>query len=607
MTARFDRNGNLVSGSTRARPVRNPDVEAIIKRQRQAVDTRMRPAQRQDPLVNTVDVSAAAQQPRRTRSLSEDKNALENDPIPQTSATGGLSLRSASSEIGPVDTSTPNTGAPSTDTIASKPSGGNALENDPVPPVNNPAPQASDDPSIVPQEEGSSAPEQQAQPDDVLSLSEKDNSGKNAEQAGTVGATAATSGFAAAWPLAIALAAIDGYTNLDAAEKELGTKLTDDESAQVMNPYGLDDYFGDEAEDTLKGIGVPKELMHSFHESTVSKMLGFGSTKHEDQIRRDRARNHLKDNVGLIQMVDGKHSVELADGSFYDVGIDGGARLDKDFDPNKILSTDQSLVDGNVRPYNVDYTNDLDYMTSIAANTLTGMAFGGSSKSQGDMGGYLTNAATSQLESREFTYDNWVESMKNIRKFYSDSGITSAEMAYSTIDLYLSENKITEDQANEMRHGIALAFSGSPQESYELAQKLNENRWNGTEFEGAPPEGEQVAESIEGETQQLPEGAIPVEIQNPHTPEGAIEANLRSQEQATSSNPDEWDDELQATQQQAAAEAQAAGGLMGIPPIVIQTGGGGENKMRQYLNALQQISANNQTQFTINPLTREAL
>ena len=186
---------------------------------------------------------------------------------------------------------------------------------------------------------------------------------------------------------------------------------------------------------------------------------------------------------------DSNHLIKLSDGSYYDIGQDGSdsrafhnGQAKSISNLNKVLEKDrEGLVGGGeLRPYEVDYTNDLDFMTSNSLGALQYIMGGGSklSKDKAEMNqmmGYLTNGATSNIKNREFTEENFKSAMGNLRGFYANAGITNSDQAYNYLNQLRTEDKISQKELEEAMQGVSMAFENN----WELAQKLNSTRWEG--------------------------------------------------------------------------------------------------------------------------------
>ena len=130
--------------------------------------------------------------------------------------------------------------------------------------------------------------------------------------------------------------------------------------------------------------------------------LGGGKTN-KDQLQRDQLREGvLASGLGL-KNDKGSTELTLADGTKYDIGLDGGARL----------------ADGR-RPYDLDLKNELQQSLVPYAQTLSLMYSGGDEKKTSDLTGYFVNAAISNAKTKE-------EALANLRSFYNKAGVTTSQ------------------------------------------------------------------------------------------------------------------------------------------------------------------------------------
>ena len=118
----------------------------------------------------------------------------------------------------------------------------------------------------------------------------------------------------------------------------------------------------------------------------------FGSGKPESQKKRDQVRKWMQDN----QIIDQNWSVTLADGSKYDIGIDG---------KNKLTN-----LDGTTRNhYDVDFSHPLAAQTVAWANPIFEALLGDQEDLKTQFVGYFVNAALSYAEDLETARQNLVE------------------------------------------------------------------------------------------------------------------------------------------------------------------------------------------------------
>jgi hypothetical protein len=146
------------------------------------------------------------------------------------------------------------------------------------------------------------------------------------------------------------------------------------------------------------------------------------SGKGVEQQARDRMREFLHE-AGLI---DQDHKIQLADGSFYDIGKDGGHRYIN--------------VDGNKRQaFDVDFSNPLSHQSVGMLQPLATVLTGGNPKLKDDLTGYLVNAAQSNATTL-------AEVRQNALAFMQSLGLGLEQVANSLIGM-AKEGALSESQA----------------------------------------------------------------------------------------------------------------------------------------------------------------
>lgn len=121
--------------------------------------------------------------------------------------------------------------------------------------------------------------------------------------------------------------------------------------------------------------------------SLVGGLFGSIKTgKHKDQVVRDQVRGALVDR-GIL---DSAFKVALADGSKYDIGIDGGPKAEF----------------GGRRPFEIDFKHPLAKYAVSWLNPLISLLSQGNQKVHVDFVGYFTNAALSNARSLTDVRDN---------------------------------------------------------------------------------------------------------------------------------------------------------------------------------------------------------
>lgn len=206
--------------------------------------------------------------------------------------------------------------------------------------------------------------------------------------------------------------------------------------------------------------------------------------KHADQVSRDAVRNAYK-NTGLT---DNAWNVTLADGSLANIGIDG--RGDQHSFTNKDFVTGEHKNIKNLHSYDVDYTNDLDYASSMAGVTLSQLLTGGKATNITQMGGQLGNAAIKNIGyGKEMSRDNFSKMAANQRAFFAQSGIKSKEDAYQLINQGYAEGRWTAADQVSMQQSVNLIFDGN---GFDTAQKLMAGRHQGIATAAKNPAKETV-------------------------------------------------------------------------------------------------------------------
>jgi hypothetical protein len=326
-----------------------------------------------------------------------------------------------------------------------------------------------------------------------------DKVGGTLQVAAGTAATASAAGVSGAsayvWPLAIAMTAWESYKAYDRGKKAATTgRMTDEELQYIHSPYraSAEKY-------APKEIGGPLKKMRDLGPDVALNKALLGSKKHDDQIHRDRWRKFGEKSGFLTKQdrPDGgqkSHFVQLADGSMYDVGLDG---------KDKTASGD--------RPYNINWEDPRAGQLVGLLNPIGFVMSGGNDKLQSDSVGYLYNAATSSGDP-----------MQNIRHFYDKLGL-NPESAKQALDELVEKKKIKPEERDAYLHGVNQVFAGDT------------TRPQGMITEGGQPQAPQPT------PQAQPQGMIPVQPQagqQPQMPQTAQEADPnRLTPRSASNNP----------------------------------------------------------------------
>lgn len=278
--------------------------------------------------------------------------------------------------------------------------------------------------------------------------------------AGAYGAGAATTGAAAAGSttaatavpyVAAALAAYQAGKNYQSASKAAdGGNFTEEEVTSVYSPYRstidkyknkIADHLGPLSQPFKNYIGGMEKIADYGPVGLIAKAV-LGSSKDDAQIFRDRYRKSLQ-KAGVI---DDKFQYKGADGSSFDMGLDGGARL-----KNVGANIDGEMDRG---AYDVDFSNPLAGKTVGYLNPLTAITLGGpnndrANKLHSDATGMFTNAALANAKSED-------DVRREAIAMYLKNGLDSREKAIGALDAI--KDKVG-DKYGAYAHGINSLYS----------------------------------------------------------------------------------------------------------------------------------------------------
>ncbi len=160
----------------------------------------------------------------------------------------------------------------------------------------------------------------------------------------------------------------------------------------------------------------------------------FGSGKGKDQVQRDAVRKILRESGFLGDPKAEDWNLENPDGTSFDIGKDGGARL------------------GDGRRY-FDVNTETQGNAIGSVNPLAYLITGGNEKLATEFSGYFTNTVTQGAGAT----DPKVANLNALDK-YKKAGFDTAEKAIAGIDDLLKAGKIDEQKAQAFKGGIATVF-----------------------------------------------------------------------------------------------------------------------------------------------------
>lgn len=293
----------------------------------------------------------------------------------------------------------------------------------------------------------------------IFKTGEKQGWDQAAVQAGGVAAATAFG----AWAVLPAMAVAKGYGTAKSLKKK-GVdpgEYTDAEYDAVFYP----DLFGEQKLGKKIDKKLPKvPLFNKGPIDLVTKWLSpmgeysplgaiasklLKSGKHEDQVMRDRLRDSLEKQGFIKRDAEGRHAIQLADGTFFDVGRDGQASF-KGVDGKDVKF-------GYESDHNNPLTGEAIGMLQPLLNTMAG----GRLDDKDGLKAFeaqIINAAVSNAKSAK-------DVQKNVRKIYQDTGITK-EMAELSLGKFAQEGKLSEWERLAGNNGLNSVFD----DNYDFAK-----------------------------------------------------------------------------------------------------------------------------------------
>lgn len=166
----------------------------------------------------------------------------------------------------------------------------------------------------------------------------------------------------------------------------------------------------------------------------------FGSSKDKDQMGRDAVRKKF----GELKFVDDQFNVSLADGTKFNIGVDGKARPEYGIDPN----TGKAM-----HAFDLNHSDPLVKQLVPMVNPLVNVLTGGNAKLASDFTGYLVRAAMSN------SGGDFKKAMANVQGFYQQLNADPKALSAS-IDSMLGEKKIDAQTAAIWKNDINKATAG---------------------------------------------------------------------------------------------------------------------------------------------------
>lgn len=137
--------------------------------------------------------------------------------------------------------------------------------------------------------------------------------------------------------------------------------------------------------------------------------------------------------------------------------------------------------------YDIDYTNDLDYVSGMAGSTLSRILAGGKGTAIDQTGNTFGNAFLGKVGyGQELTNENFQSVMRNARASYAQKGISTKTDLLALANKAFSEHRIDDADYAVMQQTAGLVFDNN----YNLAQTLMGGRHKGLETAARTPSRE---------------------------------------------------------------------------------------------------------------------
>ena len=279
------------------------------------------------------------------------------------------------------------------------------------------------------------------------------------------GTAAGLAGYAA-WPFAVAATMWGSYKGAKDAKKAVGGDLTKDEFEASTDPS-----YHRKKEELWSDIGLPKSPGGLLNDA-IGYALGYKSRKSDRTILRERVRHGLmkiEDELGRGGFRRGENDafeMQLADGSYYNIGKDGG---------EKSLGYDgkTEITKGG----EVDTSHPLSgFATGLVAPVMATIFQGNKKGEETGFEAHFINGIISNANG-----DDPQTVIENARKLYYSMGLDSKESMYQFIEnLGQNEkNPLSQEEIAAYENAVNIIFDDVNGEAYngDLPTKPQENTY----------------------------------------------------------------------------------------------------------------------------------
>lgn len=239
--------------------------------------------------------------------------------------------------------------------------------------------------------------------------------------------------------------------------------------------------IGNVADQTLGSRGVTNAVLGSAILGPAGAIAGAGTAflGGNDKIHREGIeRNNVLNSFSQHGLTDKDGNMQLPDGSTWNTSANIGH--DWKYGDKRV----NDIGDRQLHSYETDYTNDLDYLSSMAGTSLTRLLSGGKGKATDQAGQSMGNAFLGSVGyGQELNQKNFTTVMNNARSKFAAAGINSKEDFQTLTNKAFSEGRINDADHAAMNQASSMVFDND----YNLAKQLSSGRWEGLKTASKSP------------------------------------------------------------------------------------------------------------------------
>ena len=208
--------------------------------------------------------------------------------------------------------------------------------------------------------------------------------------------------------------------------------------------------------------------------SAAGSVVGGQFNPSQKSLEHDR-RNGVRNAFVQAGYLDSNKQFLLPDGHIADFNFDNQQGLHDWKNPDKRVDKNG---DRPLFAYEIDYTNDLDYIAGMAGITLSRILGGGTKKEIDQIGNQMGNQLLGKLgHGKDLTEENFKHVMTNARAFYAKAGIQTKDDALALANDMFGGGRISDADYAVMQQTANLVFDSD----FKTAQGLMGGRWKGIE------------------------------------------------------------------------------------------------------------------------------